>query len=226
MASIFLGGGGNETQSYQLDRLFVERLGARKILYLPIAQSDSGDGYAGCFDWFTRAMARHGVTRTRITMWTELTGRSLEECLEFGAVYIGGGITGRLNQLLRQSCFPEVARRAVRGEILVYGGSAGAIVLGQTLDCVPEEIEEHFPERAGLGVVPKYSFRCHYNPEQISVIEQIKGLVSDGSHAVIALPETSGLTFDGRNIRVVGDTVTCWTANESRAYRPGENVAE
>jgi dipeptidase E len=223
MNGVFLGGGGDEHQSFKLDAIFARRIKGRALLYLPIAQIGGQDLFKGCFQWFLKMMNSHGIAANNITMWTSLEGKSAQDFLNFKGIYIGGGNTGHLCRCMRESSFPEVVNSFIAEDRVIYGGSAGAIVLGQSLYGVPEEVEGTGEECFdGLGVVPGYSFRCHYDKEE-ATIAVIKRALAKGVSRMAAIPETSGLMSTNDGLCVVGsEPVVVFMKDGQCGFWPGE----
>ena len=57
--------------------------------------------YEECLQWFTETYSKYGIRK--IVMWTDLQGKKL--CDNYAAVFIGGGNTCKLLQVLKDSNF-------------------------------------------------------------------------------------------------------------------------
>ena len=55
MGKLFLSGGGNEKQTYELDEVFLKNI--RKILYIPIAWVN--EDFNSCLKWFKDCVGQH-----------------------------------------------------------------------------------------------------------------------------------------------------------------------
>ena len=145
-ARLILAGGGDAPDSRPLDETFAGWLGPHgRLLYLPIASSPKADGYARHRAWITSVFAPLGLTR--IEMWDGLDGHGPAELQRFDGVYIGGGNTFRLLHLLRESRFDLALGTYARADGAVYGGSAGAILLGRDIaSCAHDD-----PNTVGLS---------------------------------------------------------------------------
>ncbi|GGH74691.1 hypothetical protein JOD43_000329 [Pullulanibacillus pueri] len=75
MKQLFLSGGGSDEQL--LDRHFAREISLEKpLLYIPLAMKNDNP-YDKCYEWITQLLNRLGIHH--IIMWTELTGKSLED---------------------------------------------------------------------------------------------------------------------------------------------------
>jgi dipeptidase E len=185
---ILLGGGGSAEDERPIFELFASWVGTPgSVLYLPIA---SGGAYEAHFDWISSALNPLGVHH--VEMWTTLTGRDPAEIDRYEAIFIGGGNTFSLLNQLRTAGFEKaIGRFASRGGV-IYGGSAGAIVLGRDISTC-----SHLDENAvgltntlGLDLLGGDSVWCHYHLADDALIHSH---VERTNSPTLALSETSGL---------------------------------
>jgi dipeptidase E len=120
-----------------------------------------------------------------------------------GAVFIGGGNTYFLLDALRRSGADRVLRQVVESGRPVYGGSAGAIVLGRDIDTARHADPNNTGtiDTTGLDLTLGYAIWCHYRNDDAALV---RSYVSETGNEVIALSERSGLVRDGNTMRVVG----------------------
>src|SRR3972149_1698367 len=103
---LFLSGGGSEIDSKQLDDKFVETIkerGGLGIVYIPMAMPSHR--FAGALEWFTPIFQNRVE---KIEMWTEFKDKTKDDISKLGGIYIGGGDTVRLLQVLQESGFDDV----------------------------------------------------------------------------------------------------------------------
>lgn len=181
---IFLAGGGNAEESRPLDEQFVRLLDlAKPLVYIPNAMRSKP--YQACLEWFRSIMGPFSVAT--IEMWDDLRPRRPTD--EIAGVYIGGGDTAKLLREIRTAGFDSYLREVVLKGIPLYGGSAGAIILGEDIRTAPEASQLGEAEAGGLGIIKGYSIFCHYKAEDLgSVVE----LSTDLRKRVIAIPEKAG----------------------------------
>ena len=133
---VILAGGGSPAESRPLDERFASWVGAAgRLLYLPIALPEQSPLRLGCEGWVRSVFGPLGVTN--IQTWYEpdldAARSNPDELKRFDAIYIGGGNTYRLRQILRSREFDGPIADFGRAGGPIYGGSAGAIVLGQDI---------------------------------------------------------------------------------------------
>jgi dipeptidase E len=198
---VALGGGGGATDSRLLDEVFATWIGSHgKLLYWPVALRGIRP-FHSCLEWITATFTPLKVNQ--ITMWTDLCEHQVNELDQFDAVYIGGGNTFALLDELRKSGFARALREwACQGKA-VYGGSAGAAVLGRDirtvdyLDCN----EVGLVETMGLDLAEGHAIWVHYQPQDDNLIE---AYVHQYEQPVIALSERSGIVIEQDSLRTVG----------------------
>lgn len=197
MKNIFLAGGGSEKDSRKIDEKFVETIDLTKpLVYIPNAAKESK--YLSCLAWFKSAMVSLGVEN--IEMWDSFKPRHPID--KIAGIYLGGGDTWKLLEELRKSGFAEYLIQAIEDSVPVYGGSAGAIILGKDIrtDSSLGNLSPHGV--GGLDVVSGYSVACHYRSEHTS---QISKLVEVLDCKIVAIPEKSGVYLRGESFSVFGE---------------------
>jgi dipeptidase E len=156
---LFLNGGGDSSDTAPIDREFVGALGDGPLLYWPFARAP--ETHPECLAWFTGLIT--GLGATRIEMWSQLENEA-RSLARYGGLYIGGGDTYRLFARLQTSGFDRVLTDAALGGLPVFGGSAGAIILGADIATwVPDGTERPPIEAArGLDLLGGYSVWPEY----------------------------------------------------------------
>jgi len=203
--NIFFSGGGNSKQSGILDRVFARTVGrSGRILYIPIAMPLTNRTYGQCFDWFTKTASKQGLTK--VDMWTDLSGRSLPELNKYQAVYIGGGNTFYLMDSIRRTGFYKQLKAYIKGGGIVYGGSAGAIVLGKDIRTAQfgnfsDKNNVGLKNLEGFDLLNGLSIKCHYKSDNDT---QIMKHLKHKKTNVLALPEETGVQLSGKNVKIIG----------------------
>ena len=193
-----MGGGGDAAQSHDLDALFFKTIKDLSLSYIPIAMEDSR--FPGCEKWFSGICGRHG--RTQFKMVTDV-GTTLDPS---DAFYIGGGDTIYLAHTLENS--PMLS--TILNSAVVYGGSAGAILLGKTLRTCPEGLE--LGESRGLDLLKGHSVACHFGSERFAIPESVLLELSSEVGPILVLSEDSGMTIDC-------DDKTVTAVGKGKSYR-------
>ena len=211
---IFLGGGGSSEKSVEFDREFIKCFDTSKtMVYIPNAMEPRR--HESCLLWFKSVMGSLGVTR--IAMWNKLKPEA--PIHEIGGIYMGGGDTGRLLLQLRESGFSRYLKSAFANGVPIYGGSAGAIVLGTDIRTTPEAADFDGRSARGLALLPKHSVSCHYDGDGEKLIQMSKRL----GKPVLGIPETAGVVVESHRLRVISDPVALATGTKLRALTPGDS---
>jgi dipeptidase E len=197
-----MAGGGDDQDSILLDQRFARDIESKRMLYLPIAMSGVSPTYEECYAWIQGVFNPLGVTE--IVMWDSLDGKQRNDLRMFDAVYIGGGNTFKLLYSLMSTGFDDDIKDYIGNGGIVYGGSAGAIILGYDIStcAVMDSNDVGLLDTLGLGLIGNYAIWCHYAEEHDSLIIQQK-------QPIVAIPEQSGVVFDGGSIHVVGFEPVC-----------------
>ena len=222
---IIAAGGGGADDSRLLDEMFASWLGQNsRLLYLPVAMDGIDRSYHQCLDWLETVFEPYGITN--ITMCTEL-----DQCLKrdiglYHGIYIGGGNTYRLLSLMRSAGFDQAILRFAMAGGAVYGGSAGAIILGREigtsahLDLNQVGLKDH----QGLNLLKGYAIWCHYQP---SDDELIRNYMERFGFPVLALSESSGIFRQGDQLYACGfKEVRIFHSEMLQIARPGEGIPD
>ncbi len=166
----------------------------------------------------------NGLGVTRIEMWSQAdASRSLST---YGGLYIGGGDTYRLFTSLRTSGLDRALAEAVEGGLPVFGGSAGAIILGADIATwVPDGAERLSVEAArGLDLLDGYSVWAEYDEARDEAATQA-WLVS-GRSPLIGLACAAGVIVKGGSMHACGrDPVVRIDAHGSAEFADGDLIA-
>ena len=200
-AKIALAGGGGAEDSRLLDEVFAFWIGPQgKLLYLPVALRGIRP-FESCSEWITATFAPLGITR--ITMWTNLAKHKENELEEFDAIYMGGGNTYSLLAELIQSGFDHPLRAYAENGGILYGGSAGAVVLGKDIRTVShmDRNNVRLTEEQCLDLANNHAIWPHYHSGEDTLIEEF---VRVHQQPVLAISERSGVVFEAGRMRTVG----------------------
>lgn len=212
--TLFLSGGGTANQSIVIDRSFVNALPSLNILYIPIALDDDGFGYKSCMDWLEATLEELTDDPITITVWNGKD--ALPDLSQFSGVYIGGGNTYKLLHILTRTSAKETLVEYFNKGGIIYGGSAGAIILGKTIETVaPEKEDKKHTEVEGLDLLYGRSVICHYVKSQDQDISQ---MVSKYKTEIIAIPEDSGLKVSGGKVEVIGRSVKFFQISDKGVF--------
>ena len=219
---IFISGGGGIEDSLLLDKKFVNSFKKKKVLYIPIAMERDEVGFESCYDWIISALSRHSEDFIDIVMLLDLADKNLQMS-DFDGIYIGGGNTYKLLQYIYATGFDKILMSFIKNNGIVYGGSAGAIILGKNISTVIEENDKNYKYDQGLSLIGDYSIRCHYNKNIDD--EKIFKFIKYYKYPVIALPEKTGLVINNKYSEVIGsENAVIFNINGEREYKKPNDV--
>lgn len=189
---IYLSGGGSEKDSRLLDYEFTSVLNKEKpVIYVPNAME--AQKYKGAFSWFTSVMSRYQINNVILcaSLKVELSPTDI------AGIYIGGGNSTKLLHEIKSKNFDQFIFNAVENNVPIYGGSAGAVILGKSIKTVPEARSFSNLQSHGLDLLGGFSVFPHFLPTQ----EIDHSICTDD---LIAIPERSGVYYDGNCIKNFG----------------------
>ena len=190
---LYLSGGGNEKQSFSLDKFFFDTLPKNgRFLYIPIALRGH-KLYSTAHLWMKSIVEMHERTDVQFEVMDDPSKYKFEDLKLFNVVYIGGGNTWSLMKELTDSNFSEALIRYYETGGLVYGGSAGAIILGKRIDTHDDKNEVELTEMKGFDLLHDYSVACHFKNEEN---DRFKTWAIDHHFPIVCLPEETGLTIE------------------------------
>lgn len=198
---VALAGGGGAADSRLLDELLAAWIGPRgKLLYWPIALRGIKP-FLACLEWITGTFAPLNITN--ISMWTDLSEHRAGELDAFEAVYLGGGNTYSLLSQLRESGFDRHLKAFALSGTAVYGGSAGAVVLGRDIRSVQhlDQDDIGLTGTQGLDLADGHAIWVHYQPQDDDLID---AYVRQYRQPVLAISERSGIALEKGAIQTVG----------------------
>jgi dipeptidase E len=184
---ILLGGGGSADDERPIFERFSAWIGEGRVLYLPIAAEQPGSAHLA---WVTSVLTPLGVHH--VDMWTTLAGHDPAELTAYAGLFIGGGNTYWLLHQLRTEGFVAAIRDFAQQGGVVYGGSAGAIVLGANIaTCAHiDHNDVGITDTHGLNLLDGQAVWCHY---QASDYPLCQAFIVRTRLSTYLLAETSGL---------------------------------
>jgi dipeptidase E len=195
--TIFLSGGGSGEKSKNLDLAFINSIKTSKpILYIPLARNSP---YDSCLMWIKTNFRQFNFNNFKmIDNPKMLININLSE---YSGIYLGGGNTYKLLKELQKSKFISKLKKYIKGGGLVYGGSAGAIILGKDVGTTNSKNEYEVVNCRGLDLIGKFSVYCHYKNEDD---QRILNYIKSTKNKVLALPEDAGAILDNSKMRIIG----------------------
>ena len=200
---IYLSGGGGSEDSRPIDTDFINHLPTNaKILYLPFAAVPKQNGYDESVSWLTQTLENVGqdhhfsidVPRDD----KEIRNISLNS---YDAIYIGGGNTYRLLDIIKGCKLDGKLIKFYKNGGVIYGGSAGAIIFGKTIETVAEENLFDSRNQNGMDLINRLSIRCHFTEDDKNAVREIAiGTNTD----ILCLSERSGVMFANGILKDIG----------------------
>ena len=164
---VFLNGGGSGSKTKAACKRLNEVIDHSKpILYIPIALDESW--YPGCMDFITKELK--DVDVPEIIMELDMQKVAKSNLDDYSAIFIGGGNTFKLLKELKESgAFDNIAGYLQRDGI-VFGGSAGAIILGRSIEVAG------FMDENEVGLKDLYLWFRIYMKIQCDFLKNLKNL--------------------------------------------------
>lgn len=201
----FLNGGGAGKKTVLVNQRFYELLDISKpLLYVPLAMES--EKYPSCLEWITGEFGSFAMPPIEmVTSGEELFSKQLDD---YCAVFVGGGNTFKLLRDLKASGSFEKMKTFIENDGIVFGGSAGAIILGEDIESCKyaDKNEVGLTDTEGFNVLKGVCLLCHYTNED----EQKTKLHTDYllelslRRTVVALPEEDTIFVNGDRTLVIG----------------------
>ncbi|MDP3900085.1 MAG: Type 1 glutamine amidotransferase-like domain-containing protein [bacterium] len=190
---IYLSGGGNKKQSFHLDKFFFDALPKNgRFFYIPIALRGH-KLYPTAHLWIRSILELHERTDIEFETVDDLSKCQSNTLKEFDAIYIGGGNTWSLIKELKESGFSDILIQYIKDDGQVYGGSAGAIIMGKRIDTHDDENKIGLQDISGFNLLNNFSVACHFKDEQN---DRFKTWAIDNNLPIVCLPEETGLIIE------------------------------
>ncbi|WP_051931985.1 Type 1 glutamine amidotransferase-like domain-containing protein [Clostridium sp. KNHs214] len=193
---LILSGGGDAEKVKPIDSFFANKINKEKVLiYIPVAMEEACFTYEECYNWFSKTYSEYGIYK--IEMWTDLQEKKLSN--EYAGVFIGGGNTYRLLKTLKDTKFDKECIKFLNNGGVIYGGSAGAIIFGKTIDSAKHADKNivNLKDSKGLNFLNNKDVWCHYKETDDELIDYY-------NNELYILYEESGIIIDGKDVKEIG----------------------
>lgn len=185
---LYLGGGGDIDVSMKFDNVFLSQLISNEnILYIPVACDFTS--YENCLKWFKSLLKKH---HKKLNVNMIIENDIIPNFEKYSAIYIGGGNTYKLLDYIIKNNLNIKFEDYIKNGGLVFGGSAGAIIFGKTIETVIEE-KEDYSDNEALGFVDNYAIRCHYSKKDEQYFLDTSKRIN---FKLLAIPEDSGVIIN------------------------------
>lgn len=225
---IVLAGGGSPEQSLKVDQKWIEMCASSKratsrdqVAYIPHALGK--ERIRSAHQWFNETYSdRLAASGLKINFIGDLNDLNISGGEKIASVYIGGGNTESLMTQLNENGTDIALKRLIRKGAILYGGSAGAIVMGESIGTAPEARNKTMQ---ALNLITSNTLISpHYNPHSKRSHESLKKRSESNKQTIIAVPEDSGVIFDtiSREYLVLGyNNVSVYSSGTRQEFAPG-----
>lgn len=202
---VILGGGGNSTQSLQVDTFYRSMLPSdATVAFIPHAVTESGEmDEQAALNWLTN---RDAMKDVNVNSQLDIT-RSNDRLSTVDSHFIMGGNTFQMVKSFRESGYNEYIKELIyESDTLVYGCSAGAIYMGNSIKSasvgsVSDENEVGLEDMSALNIIKGFEVYVHYEEEDLPLVRQ---MASEENRPVLAISEYGGVFWDGVKVRNIG----------------------
>lgn len=195
---LFLSGGGSGEKSRQVDEAFINVLDKSKpVLYIPLARRPP---YDSCLAWVISNF--NPLNFNNFEMLINFEDLNKLDLSKYSGIYLGGGNTFYLLKGLKDSDSLKTLKKYIQLGGIVYGGSAGAIILGKDILTSGSKNEVQLDSYDSLGMVGEFSIFCHYKENEDDL--KIKDYLQKQNIPILVLTDDSGILFEEGNIKMFG----------------------
>ena len=216
--TVYLGGGGSVEQERNVWSAMLQR--RPRILYWPFALPE--EMLDGAQDWLRSGLDRLAAGLS-LTTWASLASHDPGELGDFDLLLVGGGNTFSLLHEVREHSFADAPAAFVTRGGDYYGGSAGAILAGDSIAIAEwyDENEVAITDLSGLGLVGKFALLPHYDP-----LAEVEARRWSAAHQVpvVAVPESSGLIVV-EGVMTVAGPEPVWSISGAGVHRHDSGTA-
>lgn len=200
---LYLCGGGSGKQILNALCSFSKKLDKSKpILYIPLAMESSK--YKDCYKWFESEIKMMNLYK--FEMVESSLDLSKRDLLNYSAIFIGGGNTYKLLNEIKQYDNNRKLLDYLNAGGTVFGGSAGAIIFGNDINCcqLDDKNEIDLIDTKGFNLLNNYSILCHLKKSKLN--RNCKFLENySQKYSVIYLPEEDVIVVENNKISIIGN---------------------
>ncbi|WDV47389.1 Type 1 glutamine amidotransferase-like domain-containing protein [Clostridiaceae bacterium M8S5] len=193
---IILNGGSYYPESLQIDKEWTRHISKQDLIsFIPSATVRSKEEY---LVFFKKYMKNYELTNIISLDLYEIGWK--EKLKKSKVIFIAGGNTYKLLDIVRQSGFDEFIRDRHEDKIII-GNSAGAVIMG--LDIVTANSNDiiGLSNTKGMGLV-NYSICPHYTSHKYAKLLDKSNKLK---HEIIGLPEESAIIIDGDKEHIINE---------------------
>ncbi|MBS3083420.1 Type 1 glutamine amidotransferase-like domain-containing protein [Candidatus Pacearchaeota archaeon] len=214
---LVLTGGGNGKDTEEIDKYFASLVNKNKpLLYIPIAIDTIKHPYPECLKWLKQTFDKLGINKYEMVTEENILEYADKNPNNYGGIYIGGGNTPYLLKSIKESRLTKFLNEAVKQDIPIYGGSAGAIIFGKTIksSLKADKNEVGLKDFNALNKAYGWDIWCHYIKEDYKTIQEFLSENKDVDK-LIALSERNAILVS-KEIEIIGQEPALAISNTFR----------
>jgi dipeptidase E len=223
---LILAGGGDATQSTKVDMFYCSLNPGRKtIACIPQAIEPAGEAWDEAEKWLLERSALRGFDAHTIR---DLAKVNVDKLRSYHSIFIMGGNTFTLLSLIKAAGF-DATLKAALNDVLIYGISAGAIILGHDIESaqIGPEADENtigLHDFSALNFLAGHNVHAHFAPDQS---QMLMDFCKKSHRPCIALSERAGVFVDDLKVSNIGaDTVmVAYPSGESISLEEGSTIS-
>ncbi|MEM3405865.1 MAG: Type 1 glutamine amidotransferase-like domain-containing protein [Candidatus Pacearchaeota archaeon] len=197
---LILSGGGKGEQIKEINSLFFKSVGNGRIIFIP--HSREKEEFQSSLNWMIENLFSP-FNHSNFEMWTTLNDKSIKDLNNVRGIVIGGGNTFRLLKELKDSNFIEILRKFIKEGKVVYGISAGAIILTKSIITARPLDKNKFKlvDLEGMNLLNERGVFCHYEEKYD---KEILKIIEETDMEIIGLPEGTGIYLKNSSNKIIG----------------------
>jgi dipeptidase E len=195
--------------------------GVHKVVYWPFALPDERVSRAS--EWLRGSLAELGI-QADVDAWVTLEGRTAAELESADLLFVGGGVTSKLLEHIRDYGFQDHVAAFVAQGGRYYGGSAGALIAGDSIAiaALADDDAGAAASPAGLGLFSGVTVLPHAD---IFAPADVRSWAAELGQRVVAIPEAGGLEVRSDRWTVVGPgSATLTQGDDHQIFPPGSSI--
>lgn len=195
--AIYLTGGGEQEEFYQMDKLFMQEMNPQSTIGLLAQATDNHD----------EALERiEDCFQHKNIKEIKLVREASTDLSRFDCLIIEGGNTFNLIRAIRETQLFNSVRDFFLSGKTIYADSAGAIILGSDVKTAflgddGDEDELKLQDYRGLDLIAPFCIHAHATSDEFEELQDV--LYQTGS-PILALAEECGIRIADNEIRVFG----------------------
>ncbi len=164
------------------------------------------NGYKKSCKWLANKLNKLSKDPVEISMVLDFN--KCKNLDKFSAVYIGGGNTYKLLKLMKESDFLHILKRYIQNGGIIYGASAGAVLMGKSISTyiedkyVLENKKCKYTLTKGMKLIGNFSIITHFHN---SDYKRLGKYFKRNNNPVIAIPEGIGLMIKDNSMTIIGN---------------------